>query len=367
MNKVSIKLNVLENKKDFDSLFSVINKSAIIPILEDIRVVKNGSLKFMATDLENFITIEHESKSEDEFDFCIESSKVKSIFKGSLTDEIIIDGNEDKVVLNSGEFKVNIKLDKSPDFPKCHVSDEFISERIKSKGLSILLEQAVTFLSNDDLRPAMTGINLVDWNGQIFVVATDAHRIFYKPFMQTTEKLKGLSIVIRNKSARLFLSMFKDEDVDIKIEKDKFVTLIGNKKELVCRLVEAKYPDFQKVFPICILNFSMQRKQLNSFIKIAKNFTDKYTNAIRLKVKDDSITFSGGDKFGDQEFDYKLPIYNLSNKYLEFYFSVNINFLKQAININKKDEYVYIEHTTESTKGFVIDKCLLMMPLMTNE
>jgi len=62
-----------------------------------------------------------------------------------------------------------------------------------------------------------------------------------------------------------------------------------------------------------------------------------------------------------------LPIYNPNKKIEKFYFGVNINFLQDALSVNKKDEYVYFEHMGNPTKGFVIDDCVLMMPLMLKD
>jgi len=264
MKNVSLKLNVPETKKQFDSLFSVINRSTVLPILENIRIVQNGSLQFMGNDLENYVVVTKESQSKDEFDFCIDSTSLKPFFDNKLADEFSIIGNEEKVCLESSGFKVNVTLAKKLDqYPVKPVFESGITEKINSAELCKIFEKAIIFLSTDDLRPAMTGVYLCDWKDMLYVVATDAHRLFFKPVMKTPPSFKGLGIVIPRKAVKLFIQMLKNEELEIKIDKFR-IFFCGKEKELVSRLIDAKYPNFSAVLVSGEYKFSLQRKQLNS-------------------------------------------------------------------------------------------------------
>lgn len=366
MQKVSLELNVKENKKDFNSLFSIINRSSILPILESVRIVNNGHLKFIATDLENEITIQLPSSSKEEFDLCVSSDKIKSFMKNSISDTISIIGDDIKVKIKQDDFTVTTVVDKSENFPKSPVIEDFKSITINSKLFSELMSQALPFVSNDDLRPAMTGVNLRDWKGHLFIVATDACRLFYRAFMVTPDELKGISVVIPYKAAKSIVSMFKDEDIEIKISK-MHIGVSGANKNITSRLIQAKYPEIDGVMVSPDLKFSLIRKQLNSFLLLAKNFINPYTKQLILEVEGGNISFAGGDNDDGYDFEYKLPIYNESRSFSKFRFGVNLRFLTEALSVNKKDEYVIIEHTTQDRKAFLIDECILMMPLMLKE
>lgn len=365
MKNVSFKLNVPEIKNKFNALFSVANRSCVLPILQGIRVVQNGNLKFIATDLENAVFVTMEAQGKEEFDFCIDSKSIEPFFKDSTEEYLDVTGTENRVSLKSGEFSVFVRLDDSVEFPKSRVFGEGISLKINSKELCTLFEQAIRFVSNDDFRPAMTGVNISDWNGSLYVLATDAHRAFYKPIMPTPENLKGLSVIIPRKSVGLFIEMFRNEDIEIKIEKN-CIYFVGKDKELVSRLIDCRYPDFSKIFPACPLSFSLQRKQFNSFLKVAQHFTSRSTHQLRLKINTESVYFEGGDLDEGNEFNSRLPIYNVSANFPEISFAVNLKLIKEVLLVHKKDKYVKFEHTGHPSKGFIIDGCVLMMPLMTN-
>lgn len=366
MQKVSLELNVKENNKDFNSLLSIINRSSVLPILESVRIVNNGVLKLIATDLQNEITIEYPATSKDEFDICLEGSTIKSFMKNSISDTISIIGDDIKVKIKQDDFTVTTVVDKSENFPKSPVIEDFKSITINSKLFSELMTQALPFVSNDDLRPAMTGINLRDWKGYLYVVSTDANRLFYRPVMVTPDELKGLSVIIPYKAAKSICSMFKGEDIEIKIS-SMHIGVSGANKNITSRLIQAKYPEIDGVIVSPDLKFSLIRKQLNSFLLLAKNFVNPYTKQLILEVEGGNISFAGGDNHDGYDFEYKLPIYNESRSFSKFRFGVNLRFLTEALSVNKKDEYVIIEHTTENIKAFLIDECMLMMPLIINE
>lgn len=366
MQKVSFELSVTESKSKLNALLSVVNTSMVLPILGSIRVVKNGLLKFHATDLENEVVVVVPSEKSEDFDICVEAHVFKSFLNNSISDIVSFSGNESRVTVEQDGFKAKVAPENSSNFPESVVLKEVRSVKINSKNLCALLHQAIPFVSNDDLRPAMTGINIVDWKGELYIVSTDAHKMFYKPLMKTPTEFKNISVVIPVKCARLFTEMFKDEEIEIKVN-NSYIEFSGNEQVLRSRLIGAKYPNFEQVIVSCTLKFSLLRKQLNSFLSISKNFANLSTRQVILEVDKNKIKFNGGDVDFERYFEFELPIYNPNKEFDDFRFAVNILYLKEALVVNKKDKYVLIEHTMSDSKGFIVDGCVLLMPMVLND
>lgn len=361
-------LNVASARKQLAPLFGVINNSTVLPILEDVAITKGKNITFTTTDLENVLVIEMEPlHQEGDFSFCLNGRSLKHFLTNSLSETISINVNTIKriVKVKNGDFSLTSEIQRIDDYPKEPVIDEYQSITLDIKEIYPKLANALKFASNDDLRPAMTGVCLTDWKGHLYIVATDAHRLYFEELIKTPKEFKGLTAIIPKKGIRTFLQCFLKGPVTIKVNKN-YIEFSKDGARLISRLIDARYPDWQKVLPENELEFSMQRKNLISFLKMASLFVTKATNELRLVVNVNGITISGGDKdFGDQ-FDYKMPIYNCNQQFAPFRFAVNLSFLL-GIALLSKDEYCKFSHSGLPTKAMIIDDRILLMPLMLND
>ena len=367
MNKVNFALNVAQAKQRTKPLFSVINTSGVLQILESVLVEQNGKLKMTATDLENIVSVSSDVVTKEEFKFCLSSRVLKPFINDAVSEEIIFSGDEKKLVMSSEGFNISATLNDVEHFPKeVEITPKFRLV-VNSQMLSDLFKSAIKFVSNDDLRPAMTGVNICDMDGKLFIISTDAHRLFYKPLTPTPPVLKGISIIVPAKTAKLFIEMFNNEEVVIDID-ERHIRFSCHDKYLTARLIDAKYPNAETIIKtVCEdITISLKRKQFNAFIKLAEKFVNNSTKQVELLVSQKDIQFCGGDVDEDFGFDFKLPVYNSSKGFTQFTFAVNISFLKQAASIHKNDEFMVIKHSGDPTKIFSIDGCVLTMPLMLN-
>lgn len=365
--KVSFQLNATDCKKLFKPLYQTIQYSTVLPILETIRVVNNGSLQFITTDLETVTKLIFEKSIPTNFDLCIDGRTIQKILQNSIEPIVSFTGDEYKLKIKSGDFNVKVNPEHSENYPKEPVIENEKSFTIDVKDLFPLIKIALSFVSNDDLRPAMTGVCVHDVSGKLWIAATDAHRLFWKVITKTPDTMKDVSMIIPAKSLRLCLEMFKSGSVQIS-ESANHVRFSNDTKELVSRKIDVRYPDYRVVTPSKAdmpVSFNLIRKQLISFLKISNHFTNKSTGQLSMMVSPDKIKASGGDLDFSIEFEYTLPVYNVNKQFESFEFAMNINFLLQLI-MQSDDEYVKIDHSGGATKAFIIDDCMLLMPLMLN-
>ena len=104
-------------------------------------------------------------------------------------------------------------------------------------------------VSNDDLRPAMTGVFFeMDKKGLQFV-ATDAHRLVrYK--RKDVSCPKTDSLIVPKKPLNLLKSALPANEDEITISYNSnhlFVT--HGTTQMSCRLIDARFPDYKVVIP----------------------------------------------------------------------------------------------------------------------
>src|SRR4029079_7783939 len=165
--------------KQLQHIAGVINANTVLPILEDFLFeVEKNKLSVVATDLETVMRVQLDIEAKDSGKVCIPAKilidSLKNIAEQPLT--FNIDKNFSiEITSDNGKYKI---MGENPDnFPKEPASDDTTSFTMTASALVTAINKTLFATSNDDLRPAMTGVFFeLDKKGVQFV-ATDAHRL----------------------------------------------------------------------------------------------------------------------------------------------------------------------------------------------
>lgn len=369
MEKIKFTLTAAYCKKLFAPLFLTINRSTVLPILEDILICKKGdSVFFTSSDLETFSSVFVLAVNEcPDFSFCLSAYVIKDFLSNAIDRDVLFDGDSKKITISSGGFSLSTVPDHYFEYPKEPELVDTNKFTVRSFDFLTNISNAIPFCSNDDLRPAMTGVLIKDEKGKLTIVSTNAHILYFKSFMDTPEPASKCEMIIPEKSCRVIVSMFKGVNSDIIISFAKtHVEFSSYGKRVVCRIIDAGFPDYRVVIPKNDLNFYFKRKQLVAFLKLSERFVNKSTGQINIQIENGSARAVGGDSDFTIEFDYTLPVYNQSENWSLFAFTLNIKFLTTLIKVNKLEEFVKISHSGMSMKGLTVDDSMIIMPLMLN-
>lgn len=377
---INFQIDLPVNKKDLINLCSIINSSTVLPVLETILVaVDKDYVYFSATDLENYATLKIpiQGYRKDPYSFLIKASFLKRfITNAGYVNPVVnfsIDTKNKILEMSAGEFEYKYNFGKNDDeqsFPKAMQFDESDTHKgyftIAAKEIIAVIKTALSFASTDDLRPAMTGIYLHEHAGNLMMVSTDAHKLYYKNIMPVPSRFKDAKCILLKKLATVSISAFKDGDINI--QTNGTIIKFSNKTfEITSRLIDARYPDYQVVLPKDNkLTIQLKRKQLANFLNLAVVLVNQTTKQINFSVSsDNSISVEGANTYDWEEsnFCFKIPFYNPSISFEPFNFSMNASFFRQIVN-QLKDEYITISTSMISTKGITIDDQFLIMPLM---
>ncbi len=165
--------------KQLQHIAGVINANTVLPILEDFLFeVEKNKLSVVATDLETVMRIQLDVEAKDSGKVCIPAKilmdSLKNIAEQPLT--FTIDKNFGiEITSDNGKYKV---MGENPDnFPKEPAADDTTTFTMPSTALVTAINKTLFAVSNDDLRPAMTGVYFELNPNFIQFVATDAHRL----------------------------------------------------------------------------------------------------------------------------------------------------------------------------------------------
>ena len=359
--------------KHLQQISGVINANTVLPILEDFLFeIEKNKLTVVATDLETVMKIHLDIEAKDSGKVCIPSKilldSLKNIAEQPLT--FNIDKNFGiEITSDNGKYKV---MGENPDnFPKEPVADSATSFTMPSSALVTAINKSLFAVSSDDLRPAMTGVYFeLDTKG-ITCVATDAHRLVrYKRTDVSCPKTD--TFIVPKKPLNLLKSALPQNEDKLQISYNGnhlFVKHGGI--ELVCRLIDARFPDYKVVIPTDNpYKLTINKNDFQSALRRVSVFSNKSTNQVALNIsgselhlaaQDVDFSFEGNERMACQYDGEDLQI------------AFNAKFLIEMLNAADSDEVV-IELSTPTKAGIIKptdadeneELLMLVMPLMLN-
>lgn len=209
-----------------------------------------------------------------------------------------------------------------------------------------------TFVSKDDLRPALGGIYYDHKTDQF--VATDGHKMQWnKAGLKLSENFI-LSKAIFNLPAGIYKAELLDKH--LYLENENLFAYIS--------LVDERYPDYQQVIPNhSTTKFFVDKSEFKELLADALICANPTTKMARLSLNEEKLSISSQDV--DQGKEYTAQVDNLSIAYYEpIEIGINIDFFNTVLSISDTDK-IQIELTT-ANRAIIINWNTLLMPVMLN-
>ena len=359
--------------KHLQQISGVINANTVLPILEDFLFeITDKKLTIVATDLETVMRVQMDVESKADGKVCIPAKilidSLKNIADQPLTFNI---DNSFAVEITSDNGKYKVMGENPDNFPKEPAADDTNSFTISSTSLITAVNKTLFAVSNDDLRPAMTGVFFELTKTGVQFVATDAHRLVrYKRTDVSSPKTD--SFIVPKKPLTLLKNALPDNEDELTISYNSnhlFVT--HGSTQLICRLIDARFPDYKVVIPTDNpYKLVVNRSDFQNALRRISVFSNKSTNQVALSIsgselqlaaQDVDFSFEGNERMNCQYDGEDLQI------------AFNAKFLIEILNATNSEE-VKIELSTPTKAGILKpveetegeELLTLVMPLMLN-
>lgn len=356
----------------------VINTSTVLPILEDILITYNHATKKLTlgvTNLEIVMTSTLDVEGKEDFMCLVSFSLLFDLVSTCQEQPVVLtyfEGNL-KAEFKGEDFTVKMVCDDPknyPVFPKGFdddTVDTLYKLKLDAKSVQTYFGKAVKFVSNDDLRPSMTGVYLHHDKQGFNVVATDAHMLYFDVLTCLGDTSK-VDIILPQHAVRTIVNTFKKDNISF-FGNATHACFKNDRYTIITRTIDARFPDYKAVLkPIqegATQKFVMFRKQLMYLLKMAGKFSNKSTNQTAFTLQEHKLVLESGDIDFDFSFAGSMPVYeaaNVTGKDQQIAF--NSVFMQRALS-QYTDDYVKIM-IWSATKGAIVDDNILIMPLMLN-
>lgn len=278
-------------------IVSVIEKRQTMPILSNVLLqVNETQLVMTGTDTEIQIVAKLNIESIQEIgDITVPARKFLDICRLLPNNaEISFELHDDKVKLVSGRSRFSLSTLPAEHYPEFNESQFEYQFLLNAGKFKKALDKTLFCMANQDVRYYLNGLLLHISNSRLKLVASDGHRLsIYEDDIGQATGYEA-RIIMPRKAVQELSRLLDDADAELNIQ------FSGNNikiyyKDVVfsSKLIDAKFPDFSKVFNQAFMSPLLIQKQLlrDALTRVAILSNEKY-KGISFDIAGDLLKLS---------------------------------------------------------------------------
>ncbi len=280
----------------------VVPQKTTISILTCIMMeLKEGKLRLTGTDLEISVTYTLDVAGREDGAAAVPAKLFAEIVR-ELPDipiNIRSDGG-DKIILRTEKGEYKIAVQPREDFPTITVEEGELSFAVDGDTLARLANKTLFAVSTDELRPALTGVNVELASGDLVFVATDGHRLSKIKRTNFADADQKLKIIVPTKAFNLLLRNLENNDpINVQVGEDHILFRLP-RAVIYSKLINGVYPNYERVLPVDNEKLlRVNRELMISTLRRVSIFSSSLTNQVRLVMTPSELTVYSEDiEFG---------------------------------------------------------------------
>ena len=286
------------------SVSGIVERRHTLPVLANVLLKKTGQdIEFTTSDLEIQVrTRDTFDGDASNFSTTVGARKLIDILRSLPSDQIVtLSANQSKLTLQGGKSRFTLQTLPSDDFPLVQEAADFGPVfKVPQATLKMLINQEHFAMAVHDIRYYLNGILFVAEGKSLTLVATDGHRLALAQATLEVDILKQ-EVILPRKTVLELQRLLKDD----KANEDSIIEMrfAGNQAkfsfsgmEFVSKLVEGKFPDYNRVIPKNHKNsLVMGRQALLTSLQRAAILTSEKFKGVRVNIEPGSLRIASSN------------------------------------------------------------------------
>ncbi|MFZ9678868.1 MAG: DNA polymerase III subunit beta [Quisquiliibacterium sp.] len=340
--------------KPLSTVAGIVERRHTLPILANVLMRKQGdAISFLATDVEIQIqTTAALGAGADEAATTMSARKLIDILRALPEGpEVSISVTNKKATIQSGKSRFALQTLGAEEFPTVNINEHFAASfSLPQKQLRHLFQMVHFAMAQQDIRYYLNGLLLVTDGNVVRVVATDGHRLAYCQAEIDGEPLARNEVIIPRKTVLELQRLLSDGDelvlIDVATNQVRF--RFGD-VEMVSKLVEGKFPDYQRVIPTGYTKaMTVSRETLAASLGRASILTSDKFRGVRLTLAPGALKIQTSN--AEQEEAIEEIEVDYGGDPIEIGF--NVGYLQDVLG-NLKTEGIQIEFGDANTSALL--------------
>lgn len=359
------------------SIGKVIASKNTLPILDNFLFqLEENTLTVTASDAETrLVTSLEVMNAEGSGLFCVSAKMLLDPLKELPEQPLTFDVNDAnlEVFIHFQNGKYNFIGQKGDTYPQQKpLSEQAVEVVMDAQLLLNGISRSLFATADDELRPVMNGVYFDFHTDDLTFVASDGHKLVRLRNLSVKSEERA-SFILPKKPATLLKNLLAKEEGVIRLQFDDNNAYVRCANcEMVCRLIEGRYPNYNSVIPKeNPFQVTIDRMFLLNALKRVSVFSNQSSSLIKLHLEDNLLTVSAQDIDFSTSAEERIPCeYNGDELSIGFKATYLIDILG---NISSTD--VILQLADPSRAGLILplenqeneDLLMLLMPMMLND
>jgi DNA polymerase-3 subunit beta len=325
------------------SVAGIVERRHTLPVLANVLIRKTGNaVQLTTSDLEIQIRTTAELGGDNgNFTTTVGARKLIDILRTMPADQTVsLESTQNKLVLKGGKSRFTLQTLPAEDFPLVQEAPSFgPTFSVPQKTLKDLMNQVSFAMAVHDIRYYLNGILFVAEGKQLSLVATDGHRLAYASATLDVE-VPRQEVILPRKTVLELQRLLSDAEGAIEMRfASNQAKFSFDGMEFVTKLVEGKFPDYNRVIPKNHRNhITLGRAPLLACLQRTAILTSEKFKGVRLNVEPGLLRVASNNAEQEEAVD-ELDI-DYSGDAIEIGF--NVTYLIDALS-NMSQDMVKLE------------------------
>jgi DNA polymerase-3 subunit beta len=273
------------------SVAGIVERRHTLPILANVLMRKTGDgIEFTTSDLEIQVRTQAQlGGDEGNLATTVGARKLIDILKSLPADQVVtLTAAQNKLTLQGGKSRFTLQTLPADDFPLVNESVDFgPTFAVPQKTLRELINQVHFAMAVHDIRYYLNGILFIAEGKTLTLVATDGHRLALAQAQLETEVPSKQEVILPRKTVLELQRLLKVDDtaIDMRFANNQAKFAFSG-MEFVTKLVEGKFPDYNRVIPKNHKNaVTLGRAPLLSSLQRAAILTSDKFKGVRVNIE----------------------------------------------------------------------------------
>src|SRR6476660_1766909 len=282
------------------SVAGIVERRHTLPILANVLIRKTaGQVQLTTSDLEIQIRTNAElGGDEGNFTTTVGARKLIDILRTMPADQVVsLESNANKLILKGGKSKFTLQTLPAEDFPLVQEAASFGPVfSVPQKTLKDLLNQVSFAMAVHDIRYYLNGILFVAEGTQLSLVATDGHRLAFANATLDVE-VPRQEVILPRKTVLEMQRLLSDAEgaIEMQFASNQAKFSFGG-MEFVTKLVEGKFPDYNRVIPKNHKNIiTLGRVPLLASLQRTAILTSEKIKGVRLNIEPGTLRIASSN------------------------------------------------------------------------
>ncbi|MEN9774969.1 MAG: hypothetical protein RL322_2039 [Pseudomonadota bacterium] len=322
----------------------IVERRHTMPILANVLISKVGEqISFLASDAEIQIRTSAElSSGSDSIATTVSAFKIRDILKALPEgSDVTIRLDERKASIQAGRSRFSLQTLADSDFPTLAAVETWpVSLTLSQKQLKSLLQSVSYAMAVQDVRYYLNGVLFSTEGATLRTVATDGHRLALCDNRIEGAHMPSQEVILPRKTVLELQRLLSDSDEPVLIDlAERQIRLRFDQIEFVSKLIDGKYPDYQRVIPTTHRNrLHVNREAFLAALSRAGILTSDKLRGVRLTLDAHALRIQSNNAEQEEAFEEVETDYQGETLELGF----NITYLQDVVT-HLRSEQVRIE------------------------